>query len=152
MKKIKSFVLALALVFTVGAALGSAACFVAGDVQLGTELAGMAGVAYLVGNFQVMPTASLSLGLQFSRTEENLINFMRGDRVDPALAEKYLKGQLRFRDYVFYRSLLVDGFQGIQRVWDGTTAKAADRWRAAKEKIEDKLTRAGFRKLFEDYL
>ena len=35
---------------------------------------------------------------------------------------------------------------------DITTAKAADRWRAAKEKIEDKLTRAGFRKLFEDYL
>jgi DNA-directed RNA polymerase specialized sigma24 family protein len=35
---------------------------------------------------------------------------------------------------------------------DCTTAQAADRWRAAKEKIEDKLTRAGFRKLFEDYL
>ena len=35
---------------------------------------------------------------------------------------------------------------------DCTTAKAADRWRAAKEKIEEKLTRAGFRQLFEDYL
>lgn len=35
---------------------------------------------------------------------------------------------------------------------DITTAKAADRWRAAKEKIEDNLTRAGFRDLFRDYL
>ena len=35
---------------------------------------------------------------------------------------------------------------------DCTTAKAADRWRAAKEKIEKKLTKAGFSKLFEDYL
>lgn len=35
---------------------------------------------------------------------------------------------------------------------DCTTAKAADRWRTAKVKIEDKLTRAGFRKLFEEYL
>jgi hypothetical protein len=35
---------------------------------------------------------------------------------------------------------------------DITTAKAADRWRAAKAKIEDKLARAGFRDLFKDYL
>jgi DNA-directed RNA polymerase specialized sigma24 family protein len=34
---------------------------------------------------------------------------------------------------------------------DCTASQAADRWRAAKEKIEEKLTRAGFRSLFEDY-
>jgi hypothetical protein len=35
---------------------------------------------------------------------------------------------------------------------DITTAKASDRWRAAKEKIAEKLARAGFRELFKEYL
>lgn len=139
-KTIKSFVLALTLVFTLGAALGSAACFVAGEVQLGTELAAVAGVSYCVGNWQVMPTASINLGLQFSRTEENLINFLRGDKADLSLVQKYLDGKLRFRDVILYKSILVDGFSGIQKVWDGTVAKAAGVTNVDRAKLDKDVT------------
>ncbi len=69
----------------------------------------------------VMPAAVY--GLQFSRTEETLINFLRS-RADAQSLQKYLNGDLRFLDVSLYRAVLIDGFQGIQKVWDSTVAKA----------------------------
>lgn len=81
-----------------------------------------------------------SLGLQWTRTEETLIEHLRGDKSDPALAQKYLNRQLRFRDVILYRSILVDGFSGIQKVWDSTVSKAAGVTNVDRAKLDKDVT------------
>lgn len=140
MKKIKSFVLALALIMMVGSAVASVACFVQGNSEQGTELVAMSLLGYGLANFQVVPMAGFSLGLTFSRTEETLIQFLRGGRVDEATFAKYTSGQLRFRDYGLYRSIQIDGFSGIQKIWDVTIAKAAGVCNVDRARLDKDVT------------
>jgi hypothetical protein len=71
----------------------------------------------------VMPRTTYSLGLQMSRAEETLLDFLKR-KSDPNVFAKYNAGQLRFRDYNIYRAIQVDGLNGIQKIWDTTVAKS----------------------------
>ncbi len=140
MKTVKSFVLALALIMVVGSAVASVAFFVEGDAAQGSNFAAMALVGYGLANFQILPMANISMGLQFTRTEETLIHFLRGGRVDKEQFEKYSTGQLRFRDYGLYRSILIDGFSGIQKIWDSTVAKSAGTTNVDRARLDKDVT------------
>lgn len=124
----------------VGSAVASATFFAQGDVAQGSNFAAMALVGYGLANFQILPMANISLGLQFTRTEETLINFLRGGRVDKDQFEKYSTGQLRFRDYGLYRSLLIDGFSGIQKIWDSSLAKSAGITNVDRARLDKDVT------------
>lgn len=81
-----------------------------------------------------------SLGLQWTRTEETLIEFLRGPRADKGAAEKYLSREYRFRDYGLYRSLLIDGMNGIQKVWDSTVSKAIGITNVDRARLDKDIT------------
>lgn len=82
----------------------------------------LASIFMIIASFITIP--GFSMGLQWTRTEETLINFLRGGRVDQSSLNKYLNGEYRFQDYTLYRAILADGFTGIQKIWDSTVSKA----------------------------
>jgi hypothetical protein len=80
------------------------------------------GILAVAGSFLSLPSSGL--GLQWTRTEETLINYLRGGKVEVKTADDYINGKLRFVDYTLYRAILADGFTGIQKIWDTTVSKA----------------------------
>lgn len=96
-----------------------------GNTEQATEYLAGSAAAVLVAAFQLAPSTTYSLGLQWSRTEENLLEYLKGGRVNPATYSNYATGKLRFKDVALYRSILIDGFTGKQKVWDSTVSKAA---------------------------
>lgn len=92
------------------------------------------GILSVAASFFSLPTSGL--GLQWTRTEETLINYLRSTRSEDKTTNDYIQGKLRFVDYTLYRSILVDGFNGIQPVWDNTIAKAIGITNVDKAKLD----------------
>lgn len=90
----------------------------------------------------VAPKMDMNFGFQWTRTEETLINYLsKGNSAEGnALRGKFLNGEYRFRDYVLYRALLIDGFQGIQRIWDNTISRTTGVCNVEKAKLEKDVT------------
>jgi hypothetical protein len=109
----------LSLITFIGATAFSVDAAVSGHKSNAYSVALVSLVAAAVA---AAPKQSFSLGLQFSRTEETLLAYLQNS--DQAIYEKYGKGQLRFRDYALYKALFIDGFSGIQKIWDSSTSKA----------------------------
>lgn len=128
----KCLVLVLFTVFSVGA-IGSVVEFHKADNTTGIEQVYHTNEGY---RFSVISLAALlipataalrmsgTIGFQWTRTEETLINYLKGDKASGDVAAKYATGQLRFRDRILYRAILADGFTGIQKVWDSTVSKS----------------------------
>lgn len=119
----KKIVLIVSLLFFVGSIATVAAASIKGNTELAQKAAGTTALALVSAGVALAPKTNYTLGLQWNRVEETLLEHlqMKGDQ---QAKTKFASGQLRFRDYVLYRSLLVDGFSGIQRVWDNTIARA----------------------------
>lgn len=78
-----------------------------------------------------------SFGLQWSRTEETLLQFLSDPkRSGPSVIQKFQSGQLRFVDKVLYRAIAIDGFTGIQKIWDNTVSKQAGVTNVDKAKLD----------------
>lgn len=79
-----------------------------------------------------------NLGFQWSRTEETLINYLsKGNQADANIIRgKFMNGEYRFRDYVLYRAILIDGFNGIQRIWDNQVDRETGVCNVDKAKLE----------------
>jgi len=95
----------------------------------------MAVMALLTAGVAVAPKTSFTLGLQWTRAEETLLEHLV-NKGDNAAKANFATGRLRFKDYVLYRSLLVDGFSGIQRVWDNTIARATGVTNVDRSKLD----------------
>lgn len=119
----KKIALIFSLLFFVGSIATATVAAVRGNLEVAEQSATAAVFALASAGFAALPKTTYSLGLQWTRTEETLLEHltMKGDVRAKA---NFAEGRLRFRDYVLYRSLLVDGFSGIQRVWDNTIARA----------------------------
>lgn len=119
----KKIILIFSLLFFAGSIVATAVHSVKGNTEAAKQAGAVSIMAFATAGIAVAPKTNYSLGLQWTRPEETLLEHLmnKGER-DAKI--KFANGQLRFRDYVLYRSLLVDGFSGIQRVWDNTIARA----------------------------
>ena len=119
MKRIFSIVFALALVASTAMSFGY---YIKGDTENGNKF----GTITLVGvTGAALSVASASTGLQWTRTEETLLNRLADPKAaGPQVFENYRTGRLRFRDFVLYRALLIDGASSIVKIWDNNVAKA----------------------------
>lgn len=96
----------------------------------------MSVVAFAGAGFAAAPKMSESrLGLQWTRTEETLLDYL-SQKSDPGAKRKFLNGELRFVDKVLYRALQIDGFSGIQKIWDNTVSKSAGVTNVDKAKLD----------------
>lgn len=119
----KKIVLIFSLLLFAGSIVASSVFAVKGNIEASQKSAGMAVMAFLTAGVAVAPKTSFTLGLQWTRAEETLLEHLV-NKGDNSAKQNFATGRLRFKDYVLYRSLLVDGFSGIQRVWDNTIARA----------------------------
>lgn len=120
--KLKSIFCIASLIMFIGATVLSVDASAVGQSKKSNEYGAVALLSLVGAGIAAAPKVSFSLGLQFSRTEETLLEFLKNS--DPSIYDKYGKGQLRFRDYALYKALMIDGFSGIQKIWDSGTSKA----------------------------
>ena len=119
----KKIILIFSLLFFAGSIATSAVHVVKGNIEAAKQAGAVSIMAFATASIAVAPKQNYTLGLQWTRTEETLLEHLM-NKGETGAKVKFANGQLRFRDYVLYRSLLVDGFSGIQRVWDNTIARA----------------------------
>lgn len=119
----KKIILIFSLLFFVGSIATVTVAAVNHDTELAQDATGGMVLSLLSAGLAAAPKQTIALGFQWTRTEETLIQHLTL-KGDAQASLKFNRGELRFRDYVLYRALLVDGFSGIQRVWDNTIARA----------------------------
>ena len=95
----------------------------------------MSVVAFAGAGFAATPKMKEGLGLQWTRTEETLLEYL-AQKSDPDAKRKFMDGRLRFVDKVLYRAIQIDGFAGIQKIWDNTVSKAAGTTNVDKAKLD----------------
>lgn len=138
MKKIGKIFFALAFVVTALIAVGSV---VAGDKE-NAERFGVIAVTSVAGfGISVQAQASGVFGLQWTRTEETLLQYLAdSNRAGSQVFDNFNKGKLRFTDKILYRALLIDGFSGIQKIWDSSLAKAIGITNVDRAKLDKDVT------------
>lgn len=135
----KKIILIFSLLFFAGSLVATAVHSVKGNTEAAQEAGVVSLLAFASIGIAVAPKQTYTLGLQWTRTEETLLEHLV-NKGESSAKIKFANGQLRFRDYVLYRSLLVDGFSGIQRVWDNTIARATGVTNVDRAKLDKDVT------------
>lgn len=119
----KKIVLIFSLLFFAGSIVAATVHTVKGNTEAAKQSGTVALLAFASAGMASVPKTNVSLGLQWTRVEETLLEHLM-NKGDVNAKTKFASGQLRFVDKVIYRAILIDGFAGIQRVWDNTVARA----------------------------
>lgn len=119
----KKLILIFSLLFFVGSIAAATVHTVKGNTEAAKQAGAVALFAFASAGMAVVPKTNYTLGLQWSRTEETLIQHLIS-KGDTQAGNKFAAGQLRFQDKTIYRAVQIDGFLGIQRVWDNTVARS----------------------------